>query len=429
MSSTCSGAVVGIDTLEHAQSVLKSMRSRGSSARNYQTMGQASLGEGARGLNEFNSMIVDSGKELAKKQEERQKEEAILDLIGGGPSSSKANSNDFSVSVSHTLRSDRYEVSPSKISALTKDSLVSEAGLFAADHTTGGAEMGVVRGKMERMALNRPRKVLPQKQQQQPAYGKNKKASGDDDDDDEFLNSDDDYDDRDGDYRVKKGGGYGGMMDTPPKSYHDEPKYDSDEDEGSLNQSEMGQSRSHASNNAAAAQGRHSIANIRQGSTSTMTNGVKNKMIRAASPHSSPDGTGLGPGRVTVNNSVEATTKESQDFADGLKYMMEASLNDHDRSSANLLLSNPSKRAPGPLASRTAPPGAVSQSSSSVGPSHTHADFSTNMSASGVGGGKSVAASMTSMDFVKNKGAVLKKGGLFVRAGGLRKAVRGSDAK
>lgn len=418
MSVKNSSSVVGVDSLEHAQSVLKHMRSRGASARNYQTMELANLSEGERGLNEFNSIIIDSGKEVIKKQEDRQKETAILDLIGGqgGPSANKgAASNPNNFSVSHTLRSDRYELSPSKLSALAKDTLKSEAGFYYSSSNQQG--QSGMSGKMERMAINRPRKTL--------LHMQDRKAAADDDDD--FLASGSD-EEEDAPYN-------GTRPDSPPsnRGYSDEPKYDSDDDVQSLTPSEITfgsgnarvtKNKSQTNGNAQSKMGNNNgdsvyFACIKQGTTSTMTNGVKKTMI--TSPQSSPDGPS---GRITVNNPVEATSKESQEFADGLKYMMEANLNPSGAGA----LQKDSRKGPGSVSGSLASSKSGSLYNGSIA-------TSVSSSASTGGGGANMNVSVggksaIAMDMAKKQGAVLKKGGLFVRAGGLRKAVRGgADAK
>lgn len=429
--------VVGIETLEHAQSVLKSLRSRSSSARNYQTMEAANLADGQRGLQAFNNIIVEKGKEEARKQEERQKELAMLDLIGnpagGGNSPGRSM---HSHAVNHTLRSDRYELSPSKLAALAKvGSLVQEGALYggggggAAGGKGGGDTFGA---KMERMAINRPR----------AKQGGSKKAyeSKQRDSDDDLL-SDDDDDATGGPGRYSQP--YFDRADTPPKSYDDMPKYDSDDDVEPLTAAERGVDRGNSTitkNKAGVNQGSGSnyenakakvkrlnntstdgFMRMNQGTTSKMTNGVKNQLI---SPHSSPDGGGPndGPGagssmghsssRVSINNPVEATSAESQEFADGLKYMMEASLNEGGgaRKGSQVRSHASSGSVAGNMGSSSG-----CTVASSTGSSH----LNTSAAAS-----KSVMA----MDIAKHKGAVLKKGGVFVRAGGARKARQAAEA-
>jgi len=422
--------VVGIETLEHAQSVLKSLRSRSSSARNYQTMEAANLADGQRGLQAFNSIVVEKGKEEARKQEERQKELAMLDLIGnpagGGNSPGKSM---HSHAVNHTLRSDRYELSPSKLAALAKvGSLVQEGALYggggggAAGGKGGGDTLGA---KMERMAINRPR---AKQGGSKKAYESKQRDSDDD------LFSDDDDDDAIG-VPGRHSRPYFDRADTPPKSYDDMPKYDSDDDVEPLTAAERGVDRGNSTitknkiggvNQGSGPNYENAKAKVKklnntstdgfmrmnQGTTSNMTNGVKNNLI---SPHSSPDGGGPSAGssmghsssRVSINNPVEANSAESQEFADGLKYMMEASLNEGGGAKKGSQVRSHAA-ASGNVAGNMGSSSGCTVASS-TGSSHLNTSAAASKSA-------------MAMDIAKYKGAVLKKGGVFVRAGGARKA-------
>ncbi len=377
-------SIVGIDTLEHAQSVLKGLRCRSSAARNYQTIEQVNLAEGTRGLQDFNGIVVEKGKEVARKQEQRQKELAILDLIGA-PQSGSTDKTSHSISISHTLRSDRYELSPSKLASISKDGCLDiDAPLYASGS-------GVLSAKMERMALNRPRKAAIRKVESK--YN-----------DDDLLDSDDDllfgaHDDPAG-------------PDSPPRGFDDELKYDSDDDVEPLTLAEKGLDKN--GNNFVkktknSSHGQSGLMTLKQGTTSQMTNGVKNQLISSHSSQNEYSEMSSISSRITVHNSVEAdiTTAEGKEFAEGLKYMMEASLNEPDSSH---------RKPPGysaePIGSKSMPLGTNARNQ---GPSN--ASLSGSLSFASGHTSKSALA----IDIAKNKGVVLKKGGMFVRAGG-RKA-------
>jgi len=385
-------------------------------------MEATNLADGVRGLHDFNNIIVDKGKEVAKKQEERQKELAMLDLIGNPAGSANSPTKSMrSHTVNHTLRSDKYELSPSKLAALAKvGSLERDGGVNgAAGGGTGGTSGSYgYCAKMERMALNRPRKM----------QGSNKKyESKHRDSDDKFLSDNDDL------YQAGPG-----RADTPPKNYDDMPKYDSDDDIEPLTAAERGSGKAGNSaitkNKAARNQGASTYDNskakahlmrntptdgfmqMNQGTTSNMTNGVKNQML---SPHSSPDGAqaqmSASSSRVSIHNPVEAASVESQEFADGLKYMMEASLNEPGPRKAMRSHDISSKQSyAGSVAGNMS--SGINTTSSNI----TSTPTTLNTSA--------VSKSAMAMDIAKNKGAVLKKGGVFVRAGGARKARQAAEA-
>jgi len=419
--------VVGIETLEHAQCVLKSLRSRSSASRNYQTMEAANFADGARGLSEFNTIIVDKGKEVARKQEERQKELAVLDLIGNPAGSSNSPVKSIHA-VNHTLRSDRYELSPSKLAALAKvGSLEKEGGVYGSAGAAPSGKGSYGTKRMERMAINRPRKT----------QGINKafESKHRDSDDDFFSDDDDDYKARP---RPDHESLSYGRADTPPKSCDDMPKYDSDDDVEPLTAAERGSDKAGNSaipkNKAAINQGGNDTSKAKakkaattadgfmrmnQSTTSNMTNGVKNQML---SPQSSPDGPQMSASssRVSIHNPIEATSAESQEFADGLKYMMEASLNEHgpDKYSHG----NSSKHSyAGSVAGNIGSGSSTSNSNSSSSSSSSRSSAIMNTSVS-------MSKTAMAMDIAKNKGAVLKKGGVFVRAGGARKARQAGEA-
>ena len=456
MSDSPSSAVqvVAIDSVEHAQSVLKQMRSRASSSRNYQTID----GSSHSGLKDFNSLVTEKAAEVAQQADARQKEASLLSLI-----SSPLRGNAYSSTVSHTLKSDRYELSPSKAQALANGDFATESGYYAGNGNNGSnnkgsslsphgkGPVGGLPRKMERMALNRPRSKDQSGQSQGGApssshYNCNydEKSRGLLSDDDLLASDDDDLP-----YGTGAGADACSAADSPPKggAPWDEPVYDSD-DEKTLTAAELGMRAGgkHASKTrklgiGATSAGKGGAGQLRQGTTSQKTDGVSHSML---SPHSSPDGP-TGPGRVRVQNPVQSEAqlrgadKESQDFAAGLQYMMEASLNEKGEKGAH---GSPTRSVGGRESGGDGGHGSCSSTSSmghgsgmakSVGslPSRTTTTTTTttssggpSMSASTSGTGMNIRGSSKSIlaeDLGRTKGAVLKKGGLFVRAGG-RKA-------
>ena len=389
---------VGIESIEHAESVLKSLRKTSSSARNYQTIGDSSNAE--KQLASFNKMVVEKGKEVVDHQLEREKETAMLNMIGSDCDSTMGGT---SMLISHELKSDRYEISPSKLSTL--------------GHQQQQQQGTESYNNIERVALNRPSKNNKQKVNK----------SGDDDEYADF--GDDDF------------GTYGTSMqegghDSPPKFYPNEDmRYNDDDSDDEMLQTltmdELGFSGANSAmgvkspnskmafssnNNKNAGAG---AGQFKQGSTSYMSDGVRKDMLR-------PEGGSVdlhehqrGRDKNVMGMSTETT--DSQDFANGLAALMksqnmEESINsDYDGHSNN----NNSNSKGSPARST------VSHATHGTQNSMNSMNMSvTNVKKSSQAPGKMTIMSKTAptkdMD-IRNKGAILKKGGMFVRAGGKSK--------